>query len=107
MSISLNGSAPSDEALMARAQDGDTGAFGELYDRHAGHAFQVAQAICRDTDRAETALREGFLAIWRGRAQFKPESGSFKAWSTRVVVEQAIGTEITSGTVKGQMRVGL
>lgn len=103
----LNGLGPSDESLMARAQDGDADAFGELYDRHAPRVFQVAQAICGDIDRAENALREGFLAIWRSRAQFDPESGSFKAWSTRVVVERAIGTEIPSGTVKGRMRLGL
>lgn len=103
----LNGSAPSDEALMVRAQNGNADAFGELYDRHAAHAFRVAQAICGDIDRAENALQEGFLALWRSRAQFNPESGSFKAWSTRVVVERAIGTEIPADTVKGQMRQGL
>lgn len=77
---------------MARAQSGDADAFGELYDRHAARAFRLAQALCPDAGRAEDAVREGFLAIWRSRAQFSPEDGSFKAWSTRAVMEQTIGT---------------
>ncbi|HEY6730901.1 MAG TPA: sigma-70 family RNA polymerase sigma factor [Solirubrobacterales bacterium] len=90
MSSSFNGSALSDEALMAGAQDGDTAAFAELYDRHAGRAFRVAEAICHDTGRAEDALQEAFLAIWRCRAQFNPANGSFKAWSMRIIRNRAI-----------------
>lgn len=75
---------------MARAQDGDTEAFAELYDRHAGRAFRLARAICHDTGRAEDALQEGFLTIWHSRAQFKPQSGSFKAWSMSIVKNRAI-----------------
>jgi len=132
MSLSPNGSAPSDEALMARAQDGDTDALAELYDRHAERALRVAQAICHDTDRAEDVVREGFLAIWRDRALFSPENGSFKAWSMAIVSTRAAGSKVTveqvialaffgqlshseiaaqlnlpAGTVKGRMRLGL
>lgn len=134
MSLPINGSAPSDEALMARAQNGDTGAFGELYDRHAVRAFRIALAICDDTGRAEDAVQEGFLAIWADRAQFSLENGSFKAWSIGIVMNQAIDAEskpvldqvialaffgelshseiaallcLPSGAVKGRMRLGL
>jgi RNA polymerase sigma-70 factor (ECF subfamily) len=90
MSLSRNGSAPSDEALMARVQNGDTNAFAELYDRYAVQAFRVARAICRDSGRAEDAVQEGFLAIWASRAHFSPENGSFKAWSMSIVKNRAI-----------------
>jgi RNA polymerase sigma-70 factor (ECF subfamily) len=90
MSLSPNGSTPSDEALMARVQNGDTDAFAELYDRHAIRAFQVARAICSDTGRAEDAVQDGFLAIWTSRARFNPENGSFKAWSTSILKNRAI-----------------
>lgn len=86
----LNGSAPSDEALMARVQNGDTDAFAELYDRHAVRALQVARAICADAGRAEDAVQEGFLAIWHSRGRFRPENGSFKAWSMSIVRNRAI-----------------
>ena len=119
---------------MARAQTGDTDAFGELYDRHAVRAFRVARAICHHTGHAEDAVQEGFLAIWASRAQFSPENGSFKAWSTGIVMNQAIDAEsepvldqvialaffgelshseiaalldLPSGTVRGRMRLGL
>ena len=75
---------------MARARDGDTDAFAELYDRHAIRAFRLAQAICRDTGRAEDAVQEAFLSIWDSRARFRPEQGSFKAWSMRIVKNRAI-----------------
>jgi RNA polymerase sigma-70 factor, ECF subfamily len=90
MSPSDNGSAPSDETLMARVQAGDADAFGALYDRHAVRAFRIARAICHDAGRAEDAMQDGFLAIWASRAQFNPENGSFKAWSTSIVRNRAI-----------------
>lgn len=90
MSPLPNGSATSDEALMACARDGDTVAFAELYDRHAVRAFRLAQAICHDPGRAEDVVQESFLSIWNGRARFSQEKGSFKAWSTRIVRHRAI-----------------
>lgn len=79
-----------DEALMIRAQADDTDAFSELYDRHAVLAFRIARAICRDRGRAEEVVQEGFLAIWRGRADYRPDAGSFRAWSMRIVKNRAI-----------------
>ena len=75
---------------MARVQQGDADAFGEIYDRHAGRAFRVARAICHDAGRAEDAVQDGFLAIWTSRARFDPQSGSFKAWSMSIVRNRAI-----------------
>jgi RNA polymerase sigma-70 factor (ECF subfamily) len=90
MSLSRNGSAASDEALMARVQSEDADAFAELYDRHAVRAFRVARAICHDRGHAEDVVQESFLAIWAGRARFSPENGSFKAWSMSIVKNRAI-----------------
>jgi RNA polymerase sigma-70 factor (ECF subfamily) len=70
-----------DEALMLRVRDHDsTEAFGELYDRYAEIALRVARSVCRDAGRAEDAVQEGFLSIWRARAQYRPESGPVKGW---------------------------
>ncbi len=83
-------SAVSDEALMVRVQADDRGAFQQLYDRHAEGALFVARAVCRDTGRAEDAVQEGFLSIWKGRADYRPGAGSFRAWSMRIVQNRAI-----------------
>jgi len=85
-----NGSELSDRALMVRAQAGDTEAFAALYDRHSTWAYRVAYAVCHESGRAEDAVQEGFLSIWRGRAKYRPEGGSFQAWSMRIVQNRAI-----------------
>lgn len=82
---------------MARVQNGDADAFGELYDRHAARAFRVARAICHDPGRAEDVMQEGFLAIWTSRARFDPANGSFKVWSTRIVRNRAIDSHRAAG----------
>lgn len=90
MSPSTKVAAKTDEALMVRVQSDDTGAFAELYDRHAARAFLVARAVCRDPGRAEDAVQEGFLAIWKGRDNYRPEVGTFRAWSMTIVQNRAI-----------------
>ena len=90
MSSTQTSTAPSDQLLMARVQADDADAFAELYSRHSARALQVARAVCHDTGRAEEAVQEGFLSIWRNRASFQPELGNFKTWSIRIVQNRAI-----------------
>lgn len=80
----------SDADLMLRVQADDADAFEQLYDRHAARAFRVARSICATTSGAEDAVQEGFLAIWRSRASYRPETGSFKGWSMRIVRNRAL-----------------
>ena len=80
-----------DEELMRRVQDTeDVEAFSSLYDRHATRAYRIARSVCGDSSRSEEAVQEGFLSIWRGRAKFRPVSGSFQAWSMSIVRYAAI-----------------
>jgi RNA polymerase sigma-70 factor (ECF subfamily) len=90
MASSPNGLRPSDKTLMKRAQEGDCEAFAQLYDRHAVRAFRVARAICGDIGRAEDAVQEGFLTIWKSRTQFHAGKGSFQAWAMAIVKNRAI-----------------
>jgi RNA polymerase sigma-70 factor (ECF subfamily) len=96
--VLLNASEQSDEALMACAQDNDANAFAQLYDRHARRAFRVARAVCRDASRAEDAVQEGFLAIWRNRANYLPQIGTFQAWSMKIVQNRAIDSYRNAAT---------
>ena len=75
---------------MLRAQADDAEAFTELYGRHADYALGIARAICRDRDRAEDAVQDGFFSIWRSRAEYRPRLGSFEVWSMRIVRNRAI-----------------
>jgi RNA polymerase sigma-70 factor, ECF subfamily len=83
-------SATSDEVLMLRAQGDDALAFAELYGRHADHAYRIAGGICRDPGGAEEAVQDGFFSIWKSRAEYRPQRGSFKVWSMRIVRNRAI-----------------
>lgn len=80
-----------DVELMRRVQDEDSEAFALLYDRHSLHAFRVARAVLHHSDRAEEAVQEGFLSMWRGRASYRPTAqGSFRAWAMQTVRNRAI-----------------
>ncbi len=89
MSSLLRNAEQSDDALMVRTQAGDTTAFALLYDRHAERALRVTQATCRDVDRAEDAVQEGFLAIWHSRSSYQPGKDCFEAWAMKIVQSRA------------------
>jgi RNA polymerase sigma-70 factor, ECF subfamily len=76
--------------LMRCAQDGDVDAFAELFERHGARAFRVARVVCRDPGQAEDAVQEGFLAIWRGRADYREGVAGFQAWAMTIVRDRAI-----------------
>jgi len=75
---------------MRRVQANDPRAFGELYDRHAARAWSVARAVCHDANRAEDAVQEAFLAIWRSHGSYQSERGSVQGWLMAVVRNRAI-----------------
>lgn len=101
------GREPSDDQLMRRVQAADPAAFAQLYDRHAVRAYRVARAVCSDRGRAEDAVQEGFLAIWRSRASYRPEAGSFQAWAMMAVRNRAVDTLRHEAAAKRPELVGL
>jgi RNA polymerase sigma-70 factor (ECF subfamily) len=82
--------AGSDEGLMQRIQADDVGAFEELYDRYSAQAFGVARGICGNSHRAEDAVQEGFVAVWRSRGSFDPARGSVRAWLFTVIRHRSL-----------------
>lgn len=92
------GSAPrrrfelSDEDLMRRIQDDDIQAFEELYDRCSAKAFGLTRLMCGSPQRAEDALQEGFLTVWRNRETYDPARGSPRAWLMTIIRHRCIDT---------------
>lgn len=86
----FNSLTASDDDLMRRCQADDTEAFEQLYDRYGAMALTVARGVCQNQSRAEDAVQEGFLSMWRSRTSYRPETGSFKNWSMRIIRNRAI-----------------
>jgi len=72
-----------EEALIARAADGDVNAFNQLILEYQQMAFNVAYRILSDEDKAMDATQDAFLRGFRALHQFR--GGSFKAWLLRIV----------------------
>ena len=53
-----------DDALLARAAEGDRAAFGQLYDRHVRPVYWQAYAVVRDADEAEDIAQDVFITMW-------------------------------------------
>ncbi len=90
----------SDEQLMCRVQDDDPDAFAEIYDRHAVRALRVARSVCRDQGRAEDAVQEGFLSIWRSRSSYRSEKGSVQGWVMTAARNRALDSLRHDAAVK-------
>src|SRR5581483_3979033 len=63
----------SDEALIALITRADASALAELYDRYSSSAYGLALRIVRDSQLAEDAVHEAFLAIWCNAGHFRRE----------------------------------
>lgn len=79
----------SDAELVARARQGDTGAFGELVERHRAAVYRAAQAAIGSASEAEDVAQEAFLAAYRKMATYRGEA-SFKTWLLTIAWRQAL-----------------
>lgn len=68
---------PSDEALMARFQQGDAQALGTLYDRYADRL--KAYAYRQGAKRPDDVVQDAFMRIVRNGSSFKGNA-KFKTW---------------------------
>ncbi len=70
---------PTDDELMARTRAGDTGAFAELYERHAGAVLTFLVRLTGDRRLGEDLLQETFIRVFRSRESYQP-TGRFRAF---------------------------
>jgi RNA polymerase sigma factor (sigma-70 family) len=80
----------SDEALVALVARGDETALGELYERVGRIAYGLSLRVLRDERLAEDAVQEGFLAVWRSAASFRPERAKASTWILTLVHRRAV-----------------
>jgi len=89
--------AVSDDQVMARVRAGSVSAFGVLYDRFHVRAYRIARSVCRDDGRAEEAVQESFLSIWKTRANYEAKKGTVAAWVLTVTRYRAIDVARRNG----------
>ena len=70
----------SDGELIQRAGAGDRSAFETLYRRYARSVFGLALRRLGDRGRAEDAVQETFVSIWRAAKTYRPERGPGAPW---------------------------
>ena len=71
---------PVDAELLARIGEGDESAFEILYGRYARSVLGLALRRLGDRGRAEEALQEAFLSVWRSASTYRPERGQAVGW---------------------------
>jgi RNA polymerase sigma-70 factor (ECF subfamily) len=70
----------SDGELIQRTGAGDRSAFEKLYKRYARPVFGLALRRLGDRGRAEDAVQETFVSVWRSAGTYKPERGPGAPW---------------------------
>jgi RNA polymerase sigma factor (sigma-70 family) len=75
---------------VAAIAAGDQFALADLYDRYGGLAYSIAVRILGDAGRAEDAVQDAFLNVWRGASSFDGARGSPRAWLLAAVRNRAI-----------------
>ncbi len=68
-----------DNLLMARVARGDTAAFRELFERHHARLLGFAYRFFHNRSKAEEAVQEAFLRLWKARKRWKPKA-RFTTW---------------------------
>jgi len=78
-----------DEQLMAAVKAGCRVAFDVLYGRYRHRAYRVARSVCRDDGRAQEAVQDAFMSIWRTRVRYE-DRRSVAPWLLTVARNRAI-----------------
>ena len=79
----------SDVRLLAAAKSGDSGAFGELFNRHKRRIFHLARRIMRTHEDAEDVMQEAFQLAYVHLNDFNGDS-RFSTWLSRIAINVAL-----------------
>ena len=80
---------PPDQELLTRAQQGDTQAFLDLYERHRRAVYRVAYGLTHDIEDAMDVVQETFIKAHKSIARFERRAG-IGTWLCQIAVHQSI-----------------
>jgi RNA polymerase sigma factor CnrH len=78
--VTAQESAPSDEALALRAQQGERQAFDLLIHRHKGALYRIVRRYVGGADEAYDLLQDALISVWEGLDRYDVRR-SFLAWT--------------------------
>ncbi len=78
-----------DDVAIERVLAGDVCSFEIIMRRYNQRLFRAARSILKDNDAAEDAVQEAYISAYYKLDRFAPH-GSFGAWLTRIVVNEAL-----------------
>lgn len=82
-------SSPSDDVMIRHAQEGDLGAFEELYRTHVGRVFAICYRLTASEERAEELTQDTFVRAWENLKSFRWEA-AFTTWLHRLAVNTVL-----------------
>jgi len=80
----------SDEALLARAGQGDRSAASALIARCSPGVLSLCRRLLRDRAGAEDAAQETFLKLWENAPRWRARGVSIEAWLYRVATNACV-----------------
>ena len=89
MPIDSSPIAVSEAELVRRAQHGDGGAFGLLFEKHKARVYALCLRMTKNTAEAEDLTQEAFLHVFRKLAAFRADS-ALSTWLYRVTVNTVL-----------------
>src|SRR6202051_1563837 len=78
-----------ESALVAKAREGDLGAFNELVNAYSRKIFRLAKHITQNDEDAEDVLQETFLKAFEHLSGFQGQS-KFYTWIVRIAVNESL-----------------
>ena len=75
--------------LIARSQQGDRGAFGELVGRHRKGVVNLVYRMCGDAELAQDMAQETFIRAWTNLPGYQPRS-AFRNWVFRIATNATL-----------------
>jgi RNA polymerase sigma-70 factor (ECF subfamily) len=81
--------APDDATLVARAQDGDQEAFGDLVARHQRAMYAIGRAYLASEADTEDAVQEAFVKAFLSIGQLR-EPHKFAGWMAQITVHTCV-----------------
>ena len=82
--------------LVGQAQQGDHGAFEQLYRLHAGRVYALCLRLAGDAVEARRLTQDAFVRAWEQLAGFRGES-EFSSWLHRLTVNVVLADRRAAG----------